>query len=136
MDILTKYYIKDLLAKPIKTSAVHLWMLSKGVQVIIKSNTKEGAFEYIENNQSSYSKELLMYCGGEDPSYGGAHIYYVVEMPVISDEELVKLEKVINSNTVNGAERMVGKIAFWVKFWSIFTLISIVAGAIVLLLTL
>ena len=103
--------------------------------LIVKSNTKEGAFEFIKNNQSSYSKELLMYCGGEDPFYGDAHIYYVVEMPVISDEELVKLEKVINSNTV-GTERMVGEIAFWVKFWSIFTLISIVAGAIVLLLTL
>lgn len=133
MDILTKCYAKELLAKTIKTPAIHLWMKSKGVEALVELSTKEGAKEFIRNNQSSYSKELLMYCGGKSPAFGGKYIYYVVEMPDISDEELANLEKVINSNAVNDTEKSVRKIAFWVKFWSIFTLVSIGIGAIVLL---
>lgn len=134
MDILTKYYIKELLAKTIKTSAIHSWMKSKGVELIVETNTKDGAYEFIRNNQASYSKELLMYCGGESPAFGGGYIYYVVEMPDISDDELTNLEKVINGNAIGDTEKSVRKIAFWVKFWSIITLIGIGIGAIVLVI--
>lgn len=135
MDILTKYYIKDLLAQPIKTSAIHLWMISKGTSPIVKYNTILGATEFIKQNQSQYNKELVTYCGGLD-LVTNSPIYCVSELPNVSDAELLILEKIINSNCVEPSHQDVHKIAFWVKFWSIFTLISIVAGAIVLLLTL
>lgn len=111
-------------------------MKSKGAKVLMETTTKDSAYEFIRNNQPSHKAELLMYCGGQSLAFGGGYIYYVVEMPDISDDELVKLEMFINSNAVNSTERSVCKIAFWVKFWSIFAIISIVVGAIILLLTL
>lgn len=138
MEFLTKNYVKELLLKPLKSSAIHLWMLSKGVQPLAKTWSPKDALEFIEDNKSKHpGEELIVYCGGEDPTYKDALLYYVAAMPDINTEELLPiLGRIIANEREDYACAKIRKIAFWVQFWSVFTLISVGIGAIVLLLTL
>jgi hypothetical protein len=97
--------------------------------VLYKSIDHKACENWIESHRED-SKEYLWYLDGDDSKFR------VIELPNETDEVIRKYQNISNNDLLASIQRGISSISFWVKFWSIFTLISIVVGAIVLLLTL
>lgn len=60
-------------------------------------------------------------------------VYYAVEIPDLSDTQIGMFTEFVKVQNLQNIQTRTKKIHFWVKFWSILTIVSLVIYAIVLM---